>query len=117
TVFALDRLQSQLDAARTAVTKASRRYRVADAKTQALADHEQELTRQADTAGLLSDQLDLQKRAVLFGVGVDAAQQRANRLKTELQAAQAKLASLRQQASGASFNAPARRLLSGAPAQ
>jgi murein DD-endopeptidase MepM/ murein hydrolase activator NlpD len=116
-VVALDQLQAQLEEARAAVTNASDAYRIAFAKAQDLANREHALTQQADSTALLSDQLDAQKNAVQFGVGVDSAQAEADRLKAELDTAQAALAKLQDQAQGASFNEPARQLLSAAPAQ
>ena len=116
-VFELDRLQSQLDDARAAVSKASDEYRVALANAQALADREQVLTDQADATSLLSKRLEAQKNAVQLGADADVAQAAADRLKTRLDAAQATMARLQDEAKGASFNEPARQILSGAPVQ
>ena len=116
-VFALDRLQAQLDDAKAAVTKTSDAYRVALAKAQELANREQSLTQQADSALLLSDRLDAQKNAVQLGLDADFAQAEADRLHSELDTAQATLAKLQEQAQAAAFNQPARQLLSAAPAE
>ena len=113
-VFALDRLQSQLDSARAAVAKASDDYRVAHAKAQDLADREQALMERADATSLLSDRLVAQRDAVQHGA---AARAEADRLKQRLDTARSTLAKLQDQAQGASFNGPARQLLSGAPVQ
>jgi murein DD-endopeptidase MepM/ murein hydrolase activator NlpD len=115
--FALDQLQVRLDDATAAVTKASDEYRVAFAKAQDLADREQALTQQAESEQLLSDRLDAQKNVVQLSFDADTAQAEADRLKAELDAAQAALAKLQDQAQAASFNQPARQLLSAAPAQ
>ena len=106
-VFALDRLQAQLDDATAAVTKASRAYRVALTKAEALADQEQALAARAESEPLLSDQLDAQKITAQFGVDADAAQADADRLKSKLDDAQATLAGLQGKAQAASFNQPA----------
>ena len=115
-VFALDRLQAKLDDARAAVSEASDAYRAAQDKAQALAEHAQGLTAQADAETLLSDQLEQQRVAAQAGADAAGAQARADRLKRALSAAEAKLARLEAEASGASFNEPARQMLSGAPA-
>jgi murein DD-endopeptidase MepM/ murein hydrolase activator NlpD len=114
-VFALDRLQANLDDARAAVSKASDAYRSAQDEAQALAEHAQGLTAQANAEALLSDQLQQQRVAAQAGADAAGAQAEADRLKQELSAAEAKLARLEAQARGASFNEPARQMLSGAP--
>jgi murein DD-endopeptidase MepM/ murein hydrolase activator NlpD len=115
-VFSLDRLQAQLDDAKAAVMKASESYRVAFAKAQELAGRAQALTGQADSAPLLSDRLIAQKDAAQLGFEADTAQAEADRLKSELDSAQAQLTKLQEQAQAASFNQPARQILSAAPA-
>ncbi len=115
-VFALDRLQAKLDEAKAAVTSASAAYQVAFARAQDLADRQRAVADLSNTAPLLSDRLDAQKDAGQLGVETDAAQAEADRLRGELDAAQAKLDELQQQAQAASFNQPARRILSAAPA-
>jgi murein DD-endopeptidase MepM/ murein hydrolase activator NlpD len=116
TVFALDRLQSQLQDAAAVVTKASLAYRAALAKAQSLADQEQALSARAESAVLLSDQLDAQKIAAQAGVDADAGRADADRLKSELDDARATLAGLQGKAQAASFNQPAGQILSAAPA-
>jgi len=115
-VFALDRLQSQLDDARAAVAKASGEYRTALERAEALAARGRVLSADADATPLLSDRLDAQKRAVQFGARVSAAQAVADRLNQRLDEAQKALTRVEQQAQGAAFNAPARQILSAAPA-
>ncbi len=114
-VFALDRLQAKLDDARAAVSKASDAYRAAQDEAQALTEHAQGLTAEADAEALLSDRLEHQRVAAQAGADAAAEQEEADRLKEELTAAEAKLAKLEAEASGASFNEPARQMLSGAP--
>jgi murein DD-endopeptidase MepM/ murein hydrolase activator NlpD len=113
----LDRLQAEADAARTAVATASDAYQTALAKAQALATQTQALTVQAASQQLLSDRLEAQKNAGQLGADAYAAQAEADRLKGELDAAQQTLAHLQEQVQAASFNQPARQLLSAAPAQ
>ena len=115
TVFALDKLQAKLDDAKAAVTKASEAYQAAQAKAEGLQAQVQAATDQANAQALLSDRLDAQTVVAQLGVDADAAAGEANRLKSELDAAQDKLASLQEQAKAASFNRPARQLLSAAP--
>jgi murein DD-endopeptidase MepM/ murein hydrolase activator NlpD len=117
TVFALDRLQSQIEDATGAVTRASDAYLAAFARAQDLAGHEQAVTAEAQSALLLSDQLEAEKNAAQVGLEADAAQAEADRLKGELDAAQAALTSLQGKAQAASFNQPAGEVLSAAPAQ
>ena len=116
-VFALDRLQVELDSARAAVAEASGEYRAAADRANALADRQQRLTDRADAIVLLSDRLDAQKRAALFGADVEAAQAEADGLKKRLDDAEAALKRLEDEAHGASFNEPARQILSGAPVE
>ena len=114
-VFALDRLQVELDSARAAVAEASGEYRTAADRANALADRQQRLADRADAIVLLSDRLDAQKRTALFGADVEAAQAEADGLKKRLDDAEAALRRLEDKAHGASFNEPARQILSGAP--
>ena len=114
-VFALDRLQAKLDDARAAVSTASDAYRAALDDAQALATHAQGLAAQASAEPLLSDRLERQKTAGRAGADAAAAQAEADRLKQRLAAAEANLSRLQDEARGASFNEPARQILSGAP--
>jgi murein DD-endopeptidase MepM/ murein hydrolase activator NlpD len=113
-VFALDQLQAKLDDAKVAVTTASEAYRSAYTKAQDLADRERALTEQSAYAPLLSDRLIAQKDAVQMSLDTDAAQGEADRLHSELEAAQETLSTLQEQAQAAAFNQPARQLLSAA---
>jgi murein DD-endopeptidase MepM/ murein hydrolase activator NlpD len=116
-VFTLDKLQGQLNAAQAKVAKASAAHAEAVAAAGALAEREQAEAVRAQSLSLLSDQLAAQKLATQIGVDAYSAQARADRLQQELDAAQAALADLQQKAQAASFNEPARQLLSGAPTQ
>ncbi len=115
-VFALDRLQAQLDDAKAAVTEASAAYEAAFARAQELASRERAVAEQSISVPLLSDRLTAQMDAAELGVEADTAQSEADALKSALDAAQAKLEDLQQQAQAASFNQPARQILSAAPA-
>jgi murein DD-endopeptidase MepM/ murein hydrolase activator NlpD len=117
TVFALDRLQAQVEDATAVVTKTNRAYRAALVTAQALADHEQALADRAESALLLSDQLEAQKITAQVGVDADAARAAADQLKSELDAAKERLAGLQEQVQAASFNQPAGQILSAAPTQ
>ncbi|MGE5275172.1 MAG: lytic murein transglycosylase [Verrucomicrobiota bacterium] len=114
-VFALDRLQAKLDDARAAVSSASDAYRTALDNAQAFAGRAEGLAAEANAEPLLSDRLGRQKIAGQAGAVATAAQAEADRLKQRLAAAEAKLAQLQDEARGASFNEPARQILSGAP--
>ena len=98
--FSLDRLQQEVDAARAGVAEAGARVQRAD---EAVA----RLGRQADDARLLSDQLDLERRAALAQVTRDAAA-------AALADARKELAKAEDAAANASFN-PAVGDLLGAP--
>ncbi len=115
-VIALDELQGRLDDAKAAVTTISQDYATALGKAQALADQAQTLNDQSTSAPLLSDRLDAQRQVVQLSFDVDQAQAAADQLRSQLDTAQSKLDGLQQQAQAASFNPPARQLLSAAPA-
>ena len=115
-VFALDRLQVELDSARAAVAEASGEYRTAADRANALRPPAA-ARRPGRRDPLLSDRLDRQKRAALFGADVEAAQAEADGLKKRLDDAEAALKRLEDEAHGASFNEPARQILSGAPVE
>ena len=115
-VVSLDQLQQQLDEATAAVTAANDAYQAAYAKATDLAVKEQAENDLSMQAPLLSDRLEAQRQAAEIGVQVDQAQAEVDRLKQELETAQAKLTQLQEQANNASFNEPARQILSAAPA-
>ena len=117
TVVSLDKLQSRLTAARTRVTRASGVYRIAATRAQVLAAREQAASVRAESMSLLSDRLEAQKWAARVGVVAYAAQNKADRLRAELDAAHEALVGLRDTAQAASFNRPAGQLLSTAPEQ
>jgi murein DD-endopeptidase MepM/ murein hydrolase activator NlpD len=100
--FSLDQLQQQLEAARRAVATAGDRLQEANA---VVAD----LDAAAAKATLLSDRLDLERRAALAAVHRDEAQAALDEARAAMQQAE-------DAASGASFN-PAVGALLGAPAR
>ena len=114
-VFELDQLQAKLDDAKVVVTNANDAYQVALAQADAYATELQSRTDQANAHRLLSDRLDAQREVAQVGVDAEAARAEADRLKGELDAAQDNLTALQEQAKSASFNQPARQLLSAAP--
>src|SRR5205814_1517473 len=86
------------------------------AKANELAAREQAANDLSTQAPLLSDRLDAQRQAAQIGVDADQGQAEVDRLKQGLDAAQAKLTNLQDQARAAAFNQPARQILSAAPA-
>jgi murein DD-endopeptidase MepM/ murein hydrolase activator NlpD len=96
-------LQTQLASARAAVAQASAAYLAARENVKALATQERALQAEVDREALLSDRLEAQQRVTQQGAGVYAAQAEADRLKAELDAAQAALTALEGQAQ-ASYN-------------
>ena len=98
--FSLDRLQQDLDAARAVVADAAARLEDADAVVAGL-------DRKAEQAALLSDRLDLERRATLAAVERDEAAASLAQARTELAKAQ-------DAAANASFNPTVGDLL-GAP--
>jgi murein DD-endopeptidase MepM/ murein hydrolase activator NlpD len=114
-VFSLDRLEGKIDDATAVVTKANDEYQAALTKANELAVKAQSLNDLSTQTPLLSDRLEAQRQAAEVGVDAEAAKADADRLHTELEAAQARLSKLQEQAKAASFNQPARQLLSAAP--
>jgi murein DD-endopeptidase MepM/ murein hydrolase activator NlpD len=108
----VDRLQSRLQSSSAAVVDASGSLAAARARARSLARVEARFRRRADTAPLLSDRLDAQKRAVLLGVRRQALLAQVARAKARLAAAQRRLAAARSSARTASFDPAARTLLS-----
>ena len=116
-VFALDQLQAQLDDATAAVTQANDAYQAASTKARQLGEQEQVLAGRIEALPLLTDRLEAQKTAAQAGADAYTAQADADRLKGELDAAQATLAGLQEQVQAASFNQVAGQVLSAAPAE
>jgi murein DD-endopeptidase MepM/ murein hydrolase activator NlpD len=110
-VFTLDRLQLSIDSARKKVADVNSRLVDATAADDALAGKENRMLRRADSAPLLSDSLELRKRAVLIGVRRYAADNRVRSLRNTLTRAHEALQSARDQARTASFAPAAAQLL------
>ena len=101
-LFSID-LQPQLDSARSRVAASKTQLSAARARAEKLAGSERRLRRIANSAHLLSDQLEAQKHAALMGVRRGAAEARANRLQRALDAANTRLARLQDQVSNPTF--------------
>ena len=112
--FELDRLQVSLDDARERIAKATGRLRKPRAVERRLSRHEAALTARADGARLLSDQLELRKRATLFGVRVAAATARVKAAQKRLAEARRALEEARSAAQAPSF-APGASTILGSP--
>jgi cell wall-associated NlpC family hydrolase len=103
------KLKAQLASARSRVSASHALLGGARAQAARLARSERRFLRVANTARLLSDQLEAHKRAVLLGVRRQAAAARVNQLQRRLDAATTQLGRFRDEAKGVSFgtNAPA----------
>jgi murein DD-endopeptidase MepM/ murein hydrolase activator NlpD len=105
--FTLDRLQQRLQSASANVLAASHELIRAQARERVLVARADELSQRAAAASLLSDQLALQKRAVLAGVERDRAASEVARLQTALDSAQRELDAARTASAQAATRAPA----------
>ena len=101
-LFSVD-LKPQLESARRQITASNTQLVAARVHARKLGRAEQHLLHVANTAALLSDQLEARKHAVLIGVRHDAAEARISRLQKLLDSAHARLRDLRDQANGASL--------------
>ena len=101
-LFSVD-LQPQLASARSRIAASKAQLAAARARAGTLAHAERQLLRAANSAPLLSDQLESHKRAVLLAVRRDAAETRANRLQKLLDAANTRLGRLQDEANNPSF--------------
>jgi murein DD-endopeptidase MepM/ murein hydrolase activator NlpD len=104
--FDLDRLQVALDRAQTNMAKASERLRAAQRDERNRLRRRDALLSRAQTATLLSRQIDLQRRAALADVAAQAAHRRVVRAGSALDAARADLERAREQSRAPAF-APA----------
>ncbi len=105
-------LKAQLAAARSRVSASHALLGSARARAAKLARSEQRFLRVANTARVLSNQLDARKRAVQLGVRRQAADARANQLQQRLGAATTQLGRFRSEADNTSFGSNAPALLS-----
>ncbi|MFL5922254.1 MAG: lytic murein transglycosylase [Gaiellaceae bacterium] len=110
----LDRLQVSLDQARERVVRANRKLVRALRGLHALDRVEQRLTRRAAATSLLSDRLELDRRAAQMSVSRSLAQNRVAELRARLGQAQRDLALAKDRSLAASF-APAAGSLLAAP--
>ena len=111
-VFDAGQLKAQLASARSRVSASHAQLGTARARAERLARAERRFLRAANTAHLLSSQLDARKRAVQLGIRRQAADARVNRLKQRLAAATAQLGKYRNEANGSTFGTNAPELLS-----
>jgi cell wall-associated NlpC family hydrolase len=103
-VLSAHRLQTQISSARSRVATSRAQLGAARAKAGQLARAERRYVHRANTARLLSDQLEARKRAVLLGVRRQAADSRVSRLRRNLDAASSDLGRYRDEAAGSSFS-------------
>jgi cell wall-associated NlpC family hydrolase len=101
-LFSVD-LQPQLASTRRQIAASKTQLAAARARAGSLAGAQHRLLRAANSAPLLSDQLEAHKRAVLLGVRRDAAEARASRLQKLLDAANTRLGRLQDQSNNPSF--------------
>jgi murein DD-endopeptidase MepM/ murein hydrolase activator NlpD len=99
----LQQLQAKLDGARREVVRANEQLLSAQDSEQQLRKVSQGLHARVDAAGLLSDRLAAQQRAVLYDVRVDAASATTDAARATLEQAQSDLASATQSAQAPSF--------------
>jgi murein DD-endopeptidase MepM/ murein hydrolase activator NlpD len=113
--FTLDRLQAQLDTARKAVSRANRSVLTAARAARTAKRVERSLLRRAATTQLLSDRLELERRATAAGVKADRAVSFLDTRRGLLDEARAALDAAQAGAVPASITPAAGQLL-GAPA-
>ncbi len=112
--FSLDRLQVSLGHARAAVVRANHRLVVAQRQARRLWARERALRQRASAAGVLSDQLALERLATQVGVRHASAQSRVADLRSGLLQAQQELDAAHDRSLAASFM-PAAGTMLGAP--
>ena len=102
--FNADPLQASFAENTQAVAEARDQLAGAERDLRALSRRERVLQRRTAAASLLSDRLELDRRAVRFGVRVDAARARVAQLQAELDKARQELAFAHDRALAASFS-------------
>ncbi len=107
-----DKLKAQLASARSSVSASHALLGSARAQAAKLARSERRFLRVANTARVLSNQLEARKRAVQLSVRRQAADARVSRLQRRLNAATSQLGQFRDEAKGASFGTSSPALLS-----
>ena len=106
------KLKAQLASARSRVSASHALLSSAHAQAARLARSERRFLRVADTARVLSNQLEARKRAVQLSVRRQAAAARVSRLQQRLDAATSQLGQFRDEGNGASFGTSSPALLS-----
>jgi murein DD-endopeptidase MepM/ murein hydrolase activator NlpD len=112
--FRLDRAQQGLDQARRGVVGASRALASMQLRMRALARAEQRILTRADRTPLLSDQLELEKRAGLIGARRTPLEARIEKLRAKLNEARSSLRTVQRRTQRESL-APAAGALLAAP--
>ena len=115
--FSADPLKAQIASARSQVSATQAQVDSARAKAERLARSERRFLHVANSARLLSSQLDAQKRAVLLGVRRQAADARVHQLQKRLDTATTQLGRYREQANSAPSPALLSSLFSGGGSQ
>jgi murein DD-endopeptidase MepM/ murein hydrolase activator NlpD len=111
--FSLDRLQANLDAARTAAAQAGERLIAAQEQAKRASRVVVDWQERAARETLLSDRLAAQQRAGLAAERRDAANTRAAQLQQALSALQLKLAQAQQASAASTFDPAASQVLGG----
>jgi len=101
-LFSVD-LRPQIASARSQIAASKSQLVAARARAGQLTRAQRRLLRGANSAPLLSDQLESHKRAVLLGIRRDAAESRLNRLQRLLDAANTRLGRLQEEANNPSL--------------
>jgi murein DD-endopeptidase MepM/ murein hydrolase activator NlpD len=101
--FSLDRLQVSLSHARAAVVRANHRLVVAQRQARRLSLRERALRQRASAAGVLSDQLALERLATQVGIRHASAQSRVAEVRSGLRQAQQELDAAHDRSLAASF--------------
>ena len=110
--FSFGQLQTQLDSARSQVNASHAQLGTALERARRLGRAERRFVHVANTAPLLSDQLEARKHAVQLGVRRQAAEALVTRLRKQIDAATTQLDQAQGQANGASFGTNVPGLLS-----
>jgi cell wall-associated NlpC family hydrolase len=111
-VYSASQLKDQLSSARSRVATSHEQLGAARERAGKIAHAERRFLHVANTARLLSDQLEARKHAVLLGVRRQAAESRVHQLQQRLDAATTQLGRFRDQANGTPFATGAPQFLS-----
>jgi cell wall-associated NlpC family hydrolase len=112
-LFSLGQLQASLHTARREIATSHAQLGVVNLQARKLRHSEERFLRVANTARLLSDQLEAHKQAVLVGARRRAAEARAARLRKRLDAATAQLGRMKAEAGATSLASTNSQFLAG----